>query len=783
MNKKAFLLVFYVLLIAGGLFLARVDYSSKLDTDVSSLLPTIETEEARIVRRLISEEQGRSVYLAVDGLPLDSDSLEAIESELLKELRASPWIGSVTKIGANSNLAALKVVNENRMELLFPRWLAEKQALFAKEGMAGASFADWAAVQAVQDMDAFLESPVAIELARPELMDPLLLSIRSLESLSESQSGGLLSQDELGKGSSGLYWAVLAESPLSPETQEGLGAVLRPVAYSLSEMDSDLALRYGGLVKLAGASRKRIQKDVFKINVLSVLGVFIVSGMLVRRPWRLLWAIPTLMAGVVGALTVSFLVFDQVNVIVLVIGSILIGTAIDYAIHLLFKEQSVDSFPTGRLVAYACLSTVAGFSILLFSELPLIRQIGVFVGSGLLSAYAMAKLSIVARPVIGQSGGNDSSEERRRVPVFVTLAIALMAIGGYGLTGVDWTDDLRNFEAPDPALVQEDLELRSEFASIDSSSVFMSTGESYLDVLQNEQTLMERVGGAGSAPNKFGFSRFLSTRSHVEILRKMKGELPRFFDKLEVALEEGGYERGAFDSFFDSASAFRDNPIFDDHRFEERIQRFANELEGPMKGSIGESEGRFWSMSSISIPISEASEIASSLGNTTLFSQLNFLNDMLDEHREALYHFGAIAMLLVTIAIVLVSGLKKGILVVLYPIMGGVMAIGLCSLLFGSLNMFHLVGCFLGGAIALDYALFALESYSRGLAMPRSVWISAGTTTASFLALSFSAIPVVQGLGAMVAFLACLTLLLLHSSQSILRKALYRDSTANNVSN
>src|SRR4051812_50072114 len=40
----------------------------------------------------------------------------------------------------------------------------------------------------------------------------------------------------------------------------------------------------------------------------------------------------------------------------------------------------------------SCLTTVAGFALLLFSELPFIRQLGVFVGAGLICALAGAGL-------------------------------------------------------------------------------------------------------------------------------------------------------------------------------------------------------------------------------------------------------------------------------------------------------------------------------------------------------------------------------------------------------
>ncbi len=773
MNARILRFCFIVALVLAGIYLTQVDYSSKLETDVSSLLPQVETEEARVARRLISEEQGRAVYLELSGLPIGKEDAAVFEKIVLERLQGDSIVGSVVKLDQKTHLDAFKIVANHRLELLFPKWMEGKRESFLEERSEGEDFFKWAAISAVEDMDVFLESPSAMELARPELMDPLLLNISNLIALNENESGGFASMSSDMEEGVQYYWLTLAEPPLSPITQETLEILIDEIEKELIEKDSGLQFKYGGLVKLAGASRERIQGDIFKINLLSVLGVFIVSSVLLRKPWMLLLTVPTLLAGVIGAMSVLFLVFDQVNIIVLIVGAILIGTAIDYAIHLIFTEKAEADFPTRKLITYACLSTVVGFFILLFADLILIRQIGVFVGAGLLCAYLMARLSIGSKSRHKQMALRGIRKTEKGRAFVAVVACAVILVGGWGLFGLEWKDDIHNLEAPDNDLVQEDLALRERLGSNSTGSLFLITGNSYLDVFEKEEHLMELVSERFPGKGGFGVSKFLPSRSEIESIEMTKAELPRFFDALSIAFEDGGYAIEEFGDFFISATSFVEALRNKSERYEILIEDFANGLKGPMAGVIGESDGHYWSLSSLNLSTEEAIEISSLQEEVTLFSQLSFLNKTLDKHRKTLLFFGVFAMLFVAGVILFAFGGKKGGLVVFYPFLGGGVAIGICALLFGELNMFHLIGCFLGGAIALDYALFAIESYSRASGIPHSVWLSAGTTTASFLALSFSAIPVVQSLGMMVALLACVTLLLLHVSRAFLTKSLH----------
>ena len=78
-------------------------------------------------------------------------------------------------------------------------------------------------------------------------------------------------------------------------------------------------------------------------------------------------------------------------------------------------------------------------------------------------------------------------------------------------------------------------------------------------------------------------------------------------------------------------------------------------------------------------------------------------------------------------------------------------AFGLLGLAGQTLNLFHLLGAFLGVCLSHNYAIFTAENAARGDEPPPSIRLSALTTAASFGVLALSSIPVVSALGTMVA--------------------------------
>jgi predicted exporter len=77
-------------------------------------------------------------------------------------------------------------------------------------------------------------------------------------------------------------------------------------------------------------------------------------------------------------------------------------------------------------------------------------------------------------------------------------------------------------------------------------------------------------------------------------------------------------------------------------------------------------------------------------------------------------------------------------------------AFGVLGLWGHPLNLFHLLGAFLGVCLSHNYAIFTAENLTRGDVPPPSIRLSALSTAASFGVLAFSSIPVVAALGSVV---------------------------------
>jgi predicted exporter len=86
-------------------------------------------------------------------------------------------------------------------------------------------------------------------------------------------------------------------------------------------------------------------------------------------------------------------------------------------------------------------------------------------------------------------------------------------------------------------------------------------------------------------------------------------------------------------------------------------------------------------------------------------------------------------------------------------------AFGLLGVAGQTLNLFHLLGAFLGVCLSHNYAIFTAENAARGEEQPPSIRLSALTTAASFGILALSQIPVVKALGTTVALIVVTALI------------------------
>jgi len=137
--------------------------------------------------------------------------------------------------------------------------------------------------------------------------------------------------------------------------------------------------------------------------------------------------------------------------------------------------------------------------------------------------------------------------------------------------------------------------------------------------------------------------------------------------------------------------------------------------------------------------------------DTVTDGQLQNLNHLFTRYRASALRLSSVGLAFVGASVFVLYGLRRGIRIFAIPAGACMFAFGLFGLLGATLNLFNLLGAFLGVCLSHNYAIFSAESQNRGEEPPPSIRMSAVATASSFGVLALSRIPVVAALGSTVA--------------------------------
>lgn len=746
---------------AGAFWLLKIDYSKHLSVDVLDLIPVDErSPELTLVRSLASQSEARTMLFELTG-PDGKAAPGGAQSRFARLLAANPAFDQAVAIGDTAPFDALgRELFNQRFALLFPIWLDERRAAYASSGGAPAGFSEWLAHDTVAALSRFLATPEAPAFQDMVPRDPLLLMPGAVD---RTKEGLALAQPATARSST-LVWARLAASPLSEAGQSPAFAAIQQAA-ALSRRDfPGLNIAYTGINRFAAASRDRIQKEVAWLNALSLAAVLAVALTFLRGAHRGLHLIPVLAFSVLGAWVGATLTFDRLHIIVLVVGSMLTGVSIDYGFYLFMQpplrpgEEYWDKVRRlAKPLLAGCLTTVAGFLLLLFSELPFIRQLGVFVAAGLLSALASAVVyfSTVHNPYLEarafRLGPGLAPQSRRSLRRLLIVAwIAAMP----GLALLKWSDDIRELEIPSPELTREDTRIRALFGEQTEETVYLTYGGSVSEARTSLQQFEAWLHAAGTRTRTVGLGGVVPTRTACEQAVRFGAEHPEFPGQLRAALDTAGYDAGAFEPFFQDYA--RDVPRALETDPSAALAAVQAKLTGPIGLLLHTGRPLSWF-----VTIAQAAPDGAPPPGTHTVSanQLQSLNQLFGRYRKSALWLSLAGLAIVGIGVLLSYGIRDGVRIFAIPCGACLGLFGLFGWIGHPLNLFHLLGAFLGVCLTHNYSIFSATSAYRREPPPVSVRLSALTAAASFGVLALSGIPVVRGLGTTVASMVVVALI------------------------
>ncbi|HEX2852778.1 MAG TPA: MMPL family transporter [Opitutaceae bacterium] len=753
-------------LILGGfaalcvVWLARLDYAQKISTDVLDLIPSAEqSPEAGIVRSLAGDAQAKVMLFALrDPRAPDVAPTEAARA-FASILAADLTFAEAVPMGDDAAQNAMaREVFQRRFKLLFPSWLTARRNEYAKPGMLDES--GWTASvaeQAAKNLEAFLAKPEAVAMQELVTADPLLLVPGLIERV------GGLSAPSGAAGGHALVWGRIKASPLAEEGQKPVFAAIDRALAQVREKHPGVELQWSGVNRFAAASRARIEAELGLLNTISIVAVLGVGCLFIRRLWKILHLLPVILISLLGAWTAATLVFDRIHVLVFVIGSLLSGVAIDYGFYIYMQPALRPDEPYAeklrrllKPLLASCLTTVIGFSLLLFSDLPLLREVGLFVGAGLLCALGAAMLYFaqLERPFLETR--EFGTREHRPLPRgFVTLLFTgVLAIALIGPWRLLWRDDVRQLEIPSPELHANEEALRQLFGDNPDRRIFLVLGATIAEARENFDRIFVLPEKLNERPPAASLAFLFPTEAEWKMLPQWLGELAGFEAQFRAALVRHGFDPESFADFFSAWREFQAHPPRDD--YESLYRDLGRQLTGPLALLYRTERPSPWFLVS-----ADRATTAKFTSSRTLIAvdQLESLNSLFTRYRWSALKLSLIGLALVIGSVFAIYRGRGAIRIALIPAGACFFVFGIFGLLGHTLNLFHLLGAFLGVCLSHNYAIFSADTAEARKNPPTSIRLSALSTAASFGVLGFSRIPVIHALGMTVALIVVTALL------------------------
>ena len=730
-----------------------------ITTDVSAFLPRSPTPEQQVlVGQLRDGIVSRLILVGLEGAP--PAALAQASQRLAAALRKDERFASVSNGEYASSGRDRDYLWRNRY-LLSPAVTAER---FSADGLRAR----------LEESLALLNSPAGVLLRRTLPADPtgeLLQILEHLEGQSrvQTQDGVWFSRD----GNRALLVAQTRAPGFDIDAQEqALGAIRG--AHAQAGGGTKLLLTGPGVFSVQ--SRDAIKGDVVRLSLIASILIAVMTLAFYRSPRVLALSFLPVASGALAGVAAVSLGFGSVHGITLGFGVTLIGEGVDYAIYLFTQStagvapyRTLDRiWPTLRL---GVLTSICGFSAMLFSGFTGLAQLGLFSVAGLVVAVAVTRWVLPGLMPAGFAVAAAAAWApavlaalRRasswRIPLLAAVAAGTLAL--WVQRDAMWDDRLVSLTPIPRAEQLLDQQLRTDLGAPDARYVVIVRGRDEESALRAAETAADALRVAAGKRLLAGFDgpgTYLPSRAAQQARQSALPAPPELRANLQQALAGLPYRAGTFEPFLADVEAARTGTLVD------RSHLQNTQLALKVDTLLPRHDGERVAM----LPLRGVTD-ASALGRTLaalpgvepLLLDLRAESERLyaDYRREALEHslLGAAA-----IVGLLFLGLRRAsrVLAVLAPLVAAVVITTVALRAGGPLSIFHLVGLLLVVAVGSNYSLFfdreAASAPDRGRTVI-SLGFACLSTVVGFGVLAFSSVPVLKAIGSTVAIGAVLAL-------------------------
>lgn len=520
---------------------------------------------------------------------------------------------------------------------------------------------------------------------------------------------------------------------------------------------SDVQLLAASGLLYAANGQQQATREMTWVGGGATVGILLLLLLAFRR-WRVLLAFVPVLVGMLFGAVACVALFGHMHVMTLVLGSSLIGVAVDYPLHYLSKSWSLKpwrSWPALRLtlsgLTLSLITSAIGYLALAWTPFPALTQIAVFSAAGLLGAYlsAVCLLPALLKNVELQPAQwplrlaerlvqlRETLLEHVRTPVLLALLIAFCA---GGLVQLQSKNDIRQWVGAPQRLTDEAQTIARITGYQPTSQFFLVRGANQQQLLERQAALSERLQQLVNLDKLQGYlalDQLLSPPSQQQQVREALSKLPQYWQPLL----DLGVPLAALQTELQQLQSLP-----------------AEDIDAALAGPLGEPYRTLWlgptadgvaamtSLQGLNNP-SLLRVQALDLPGVTLVDRLGELNNVFAATQISAAELKLASCVLIVLVLTVPFGFGGALRIVALPLLAALCSLASLGWLGQPLTLFSLFGLLLVTAISVDYAILMREQVGGAAVSLLGTLLAALTTWLSFGLLAVSSTPAVSNFG------------------------------------
>ncbi|MBN1905681.1 MAG: MMPL family transporter [Deltaproteobacteria bacterium] len=508
---------------------------------------------------------------------------------------------------------------------------------------------------------------------------------------------------------------------------------------------------------------RAIKKDLVVVLSISSLSMIILFFLFLKN-WRAIFILLISFSSFTIALGGVSVIYSTISAITIGFGSVLLGLSDDLSLHVYFAlRRDGGRYDAGHImsevsrpVLYGGLIIICSLSLLLLSELPGQRQLGLFSIIGVITSLVFT-LVLLPQMMRATSSSKEIKSDNiilvkgktSRPILYISLWIIMIIACFWSGKGITFDGDLNNLNYRSDELKYIEGYIKRTWGDFNSRAMIFSEGDDLESALMVNESLYNYIKDDSGKETIISIAPVLPSietqRSNIDTWKSFWSEnkniVTRIFENEGSSI---GFTPDAFDPFIKSLDESPDF-ITPDTLNRAGISALIDSLIIPYKEKI-----RILTLAPDNERIRALLKASDCPGGVRFVSQ-GYIGEMIRKTvGHDFVHFIAGALIVILVLLIpLFRDFKKVMLSMVPVVTGVVFMFGIMGLFDIAFNIFNVISSILLIGLGIDYGIFMVcrcsEDYEHDT--DTAVLLSGLTTVTGFGALIFASHPALYSIG------------------------------------